>query len=126
VVAENYFDQTMRWLDASQDEPEEWRHAAHFGDSCLHVTAAELAELGNQVRGLTDKYLERETDPGLRPAGSRPITFLHLAFPRMDAAGRIAARQYAAGQAAASHGTGPNPPGETGGPARERDDRAGR
>jgi hypothetical protein len=112
VVAENYFDQTMRWLDARQDEPEEWRHAAHFGDSCLYVTAAELAELGDQVRVLMDKYLDRETDPGLRPPGSRPVTFLHLAFPRMDLAGRLAARQYAADRTAAGHGTGPAPPDE--------------
>jgi hypothetical protein len=126
VVAESYFDQTMRWLVASQDEPEEWRHAAHFGDSCLYVTAAELAELGNHVRVLMDKYLDRGTDPGLRPSGSRPVTFLHLAFPRMDPAGRIAARQHVAGRAAASHGTGPAPPGENGGAAGERDSRAGR
>ena len=104
VVAENYFDQTMRWIDARSGEPEEWRRAAHFGDSCLYVTAAELAELGDQVTALVDRYYDREVNPGLRPPGSRPVTYLHLAFPRMDAAGRLAAREYAEGRAAAERG----------------------
>ena len=102
VVTENYFDQTMRWIDARSGEPEEWQRAAHFGDSCLYVTAAELAELGEEVRALVDRYLDREIDPGMRPPGSRPVTYLHLAFPRMDAAGRLAAKDYAAAQASSA------------------------
>ena len=102
VVTENYFDQTRRWIDARSGEPEEWQRAAHFGDSCMYVTAAELAELGEQVRALVDRYLDREIDPGLRPPGSRPVTYLHLAFPRMDAAGRLAAKDYAAAQASST------------------------
>jgi Helix-turn-helix domain len=100
VVAENYFDQTMRWLDSRSGEPEEWQHAAQFGDTSLYVTAAELAELGEQVTALVDQYLDRQVNPELRPPGSRPVTYLHLAFPRMDAAGRLAAKDYAAARAA--------------------------
>jgi DNA-binding transcriptional ArsR family regulator len=106
VVAENYFDQTMRWLDARSAEPAEWQHAAQFGDTSVYVTAAELAELGEQVTALVDQYLDRQASPELRPPGSRPVTYLHLAFPRMDAAGRLAAKDHAAARAAAKRGAG--------------------
>lgn len=46
VVAEFYFGQMMRWLEARQQEPEEWQRAAQFGDTFLYVTAEELAGLG--------------------------------------------------------------------------------
>lgn len=96
VVAERYFDEAMRWLEARPGEPEEWQQAAHFGDTYLYVTAAELAELGDQVRALVDKYLDRQLRPELRPPGSRLVTFLHLAFPMMNVAGRLVAQQHAA------------------------------
>jgi hypothetical protein len=88
LVAERYFDDVMRWIEARPGEPAEWQQAAQLGDTFLHVTAGELAGLGDQVRALVDKYLDRQTDPGLRPPGSRPVSFLHLAFPMMNVAGR--------------------------------------
>ena len=99
VVAERYLDDTMRWLDARAGEPQEWREAAHFGDTNLYVTAAELAELGDQVRTLVDKYLDRQGNPALRPPGSRLVSYLHLAFPMMSVAGRRAVRKYTAAHA---------------------------
>ena len=81
VVAERYFESMMRWLEARPDEPEEWQLAAQFGDRFLYLTPHELAELGEQVEALTDVYAERTTRPELRPAGSREISFLQLAFP---------------------------------------------
>jgi DNA-binding transcriptional ArsR family regulator len=105
VVVEGYFDQAMHWLETKSSEPEEWQHAAHLGDNSLYVTSGELAELGEQVRLLVDRYLDRQIRPELRPPGSRPVTYIHLAFPRMDAAGRLAAKAYAA-RAAAEHDTG--------------------
>jgi Helix-turn-helix domain len=81
AIAEQYFEQLMRWLEASPDEPAEWQEAFLFGDRILYVTADELAELGRQVRELVDVYFERQLKPELRPAGSRLVTYLHLAFP---------------------------------------------
>lgn len=81
VVAEQYFEQLMRWLEASPDEPPEWREASLFGDRILYVTAEELDELGRQVRELVDVYFERQLKPELRPPESRLVTYLHLAFP---------------------------------------------
>jgi predicted transcriptional regulator len=81
VIAERYFEQLMRWLEASPDEPPEWQQAALFGDRILYVTADELAELGRTVRGLVDEYFERLLKPELRPPGARLVSYLHLAFP---------------------------------------------
>jgi DNA-binding transcriptional ArsR family regulator len=81
VLAERYFEQLMRWLEARQDEPVEWQQAAHFGDTFLYVTADELTELGGKVRELLDVYLDRQVRPELRPPGARRVTYLHLAFP---------------------------------------------
>jgi hypothetical protein len=69
------------------DEPAEWRAGAHFGDTQLWLTADELSALDDEVRTLTDRFLARTTEPGLRPPGSRPVTFLHMAFPLMSIAG---------------------------------------
>ena len=81
VITEGYFEQLMRWLEASPDEPAEWQEAFLFGDRILYVTAGELAELGRKVQDLIEVYFERQVRPELRPAGSRRVTYLNLAFP---------------------------------------------
>src|ERR1700728_452320 len=81
VVAEGYFEQLMRWLEASPNEPPEWQDAALLGDRILCVTADELAELGRKVREVVDVYFERLVKPELRPPGARLVSYLHLAFP---------------------------------------------
>ena len=81
VIAEQYFEQLMRWLEASDDQPPEWQEAAMLGDRILYVTAGELAELGRGVRELVDQYLERVLKPELRPAGARLVSYLNIAFP---------------------------------------------
>ena len=81
VLAENYFASVRRWLAVRDDEPEEWQRAAQFGDTMIYVTADELAELGRQYDELTDQYLDRLTEPGLRPEGARLVSVLRIANP---------------------------------------------
>src|SRR5450432_884064 len=88
IVADGYFDDVRRWLQARPGEPQEWRDAAAFGDSFLYLTAAELAELGEQTHALTERFLDRLTRPELRPPDARLVTWLHLAFPMMSVTGR--------------------------------------
>lgn len=87
VIAEGYFEEVMGWLGRRDSEPAEWLEAAEFGDSIAYLTAAELAELGASMRALVEPYLERLTDHGKRPEGSRPVSVLHLAFPMADEGG---------------------------------------
>jgi DNA-binding transcriptional ArsR family regulator len=81
VIAERYFEQLMRWLQDRDSEPQEWQDAAHFGDTLLWVTADELRELAREEQALIERYLDRQTQPELRPPSARLVTHLHLAFP---------------------------------------------
>jgi hypothetical protein len=81
MMAEEYFAQLMRWLEASPDQPPEWQQAAMLGDRLLYVTADELAELGRRVRELVDVYFERQVKPELRPPDARLVSYLQIAFP---------------------------------------------
>jgi DNA-binding transcriptional ArsR family regulator len=81
VIAEQWFEHLMRWIEARSVEPDEWRQAAIFTDSALYVTASELDELGNHIRDILDPYLERFLNPQLRPPGSRMVSFVRIAHP---------------------------------------------
>ncbi|MFE5588012.1 winged helix-turn-helix domain-containing protein [Kitasatospora sp. NPDC056531] len=81
AIAERYFELTTRWVQERSQEPVEWQQAAQFGDTLLHLTAAELGELGGQIQDLMRPYLERLDDASKRPQDSRPVTVLQLAFP---------------------------------------------
>jgi hypothetical protein len=81
VFAERYFEYLMRWLEAKPGESPQWQQAAHFGDTMLYITAEELVELAEQEQALMDRFLDRLTQPELRPPGARAVTYLHLAFP---------------------------------------------
>jgi predicted ArsR family transcriptional regulator len=81
VVAEQYFEQLVRWLEARAGEPAEWQRAAMLGDRLLYVTPAELEELSGRMREMLDEYVERDLRPELRPAGARLISWLNIAFP---------------------------------------------
>ena len=81
IVAERYYDAMMSWLEAQPGEPEEWQQAALFGDLFVYLTAAELAELGQQVDRLLYRYIDRTTRPELRPPGARLVSYIHMAAP---------------------------------------------
>jgi predicted ArsR family transcriptional regulator len=81
VVAEQYFEQLVRWLEARAGEPAEWQRAAMLGDRLLYVTPAELEELSGRMRERLDEYVERDLRPELRPADARLISWLNIAFP---------------------------------------------
>jgi hypothetical protein len=81
VLAEQYFGQLMRWLDAFAGEPAEWQESAVLGDRILYVTPAELEGVRDRVREVLDEYFERYLRPELRPAGARQVTWLNIAFP---------------------------------------------
>jgi predicted ArsR family transcriptional regulator len=83
ALAQQYVASVLRWLRERAAEPAEWREAAQLGDVTVHLTAAELRTLGDGMRELVRPYLERLEDPGARPAGSRPVTVMSMAFPHV-------------------------------------------
>ncbi len=60
-----------RYLAAEDEYPADWRHAAGTDRTVLYLTAAELAELREQIRAL---YVPLIRLAGrARPAGARPV-----------------------------------------------------
>jgi hypothetical protein len=93
VLADRYFESLVRWLDQRPAEPAEWQRADHFGDMLLYLTASELADLSEKMRGLYDEYIDRTARPDLRPQDSRLISVLQFAFPLIGPfAGRASPR----------------------------------
>lgn len=82
VVLGVYMQRAQEYLAVRGDEPVEWRTAAGFNDTLLHVTAAELSEITEQVYAVFARYDERLTDPSKRPPGSRPVQLVQLALPQ--------------------------------------------
>jgi predicted ArsR family transcriptional regulator len=82
VVVERYREIMHDWLNHRDQESPAWQEAAWFGDLLLHLTADELADLGNRIEELVAPYTERVFSPELRPAGSRAVSVLHVALPR--------------------------------------------
>ena len=81
VVADRYHEQAVEWLEQRADEPREWQEAADLSDVMLYLTAEELEELRRRLMAQIEPYLDRLADPQLRPAGSRMVTVIQLAFP---------------------------------------------
>jgi predicted ArsR family transcriptional regulator len=81
VVVEHYFEQAIRWLDRRSEETSEWAEKAVVSDHVVYLTAAELEEIGARMRALLDPNLDRNGDPGARPEGARPVSYIQLGFP---------------------------------------------
>lgn len=85
ALVRQYFELAVRWVRARPAEPAAWREAAQSGDTMLHLTAGELRDLARGMEDLLQPYLGRNTDPAGRPAGTRPVTLVHLAIPEVAA-----------------------------------------
>ena len=81
VILDHYVTRAQAFLAGRDSEPAEWRAVTGFGDSLVHVTAAELAELLRKIDALLAEYDERATDPSTRPEGTRGIGLIQLALP---------------------------------------------
>ncbi|GAA2747151.1 helix-turn-helix domain-containing protein [Kitasatospora cinereorecta] len=81
TVVERYAALAQRWLEVQRGESPAWRAAAGVGDTVLHLTAGELAELGARMDELTRPYLDRLGAGAERPADSRPVLLVRMALP---------------------------------------------
>lgn len=81
VIAARYAALTQAWIDRQAYEPDAWKEASQFGDTFLWLTPGELARLGEQLTALLEPYDARMAGADERPAGSRLVSWLHLAFP---------------------------------------------
>lgn len=80
AVAENYFHRLTRALEARRGLSRQWQEAERFSDVTLYLTPEELVGLGQRVDALVAEYVERATDPSLRPQGARRVPYLQIAY----------------------------------------------
>ncbi|MFH9352020.1 ArsR/SmtB family transcription factor [Kitasatospora sp. NPDC017646] len=72
-----------RWLARRADAPAEWQQDEAFS-AVVHLTPEELTAVADAVRQLLARYRDRDTDPGARPAGTRPVAAVTRLFPLLD------------------------------------------
>ena len=85
VMRDRFLDRAAAGLEARRRLPADWRKATGFDQFLLYVTADELAAVEQELSALLLRYHERLADPSTRPAGSRPVEVLALAY-LLDAA----------------------------------------
>ncbi len=81
VIVDEYFDFARRWMRHRERESTAWRRVTGIGDQTLHVTVEEMADIRARMREVTAPYRDRDSDPSLRPAGSRPINVVTMIMP---------------------------------------------
>ena len=81
VFVERELGKFRRWLRTAFSYPKDWQKAAGYAGAQTWLTAAELADLSDQLVQLMKRYKDRLDDPGLRPAGSRPVRLFLMSYP---------------------------------------------
>lgn len=67
--------------------PPEWEEAAVASQSLVHLTPEETTQVGDEIRAILGRYLDRRADPSARPPGSLPVEFAVFGYPREDLSG---------------------------------------
>jgi DNA-binding transcriptional ArsR family regulator len=80
LIRERDNDRLLAYGRTRGDYPKEWRAAATEMRMSLHLTAAELAELGERIEELLQPYVEGTAGDERRP-GTLPVAFGLFAVP---------------------------------------------
>jgi hypothetical protein len=81
LILERYFEEARAWLARREQEPAAWRRAGQGSDYLLYLTAAETLRLTERIDAMTEEFVGRNSDPAMRPKGSRAVRLVHLTFP---------------------------------------------
>ncbi|MGI5125557.1 ArsR/SmtB family transcription factor [Pseudonocardia sp. CA-107938] len=77
ALTETFIDHVAEQMKAafrrSGLEPEEWREANGSSGAAVYLTPDELRALKEELLAIAGRYEPRNTDPSLRPPGSRPV-----------------------------------------------------
>lgn len=71
----------QHWRETRARYPKEWRDLGQENEYAFWATAAELAELEQELHHLLARYVGRLGDPSSRPAGARAVEVLNFIFP---------------------------------------------
>jgi hypothetical protein len=80
TVLDRSFEQLQEWWRQRDDFGEEWQDVSFVQATTSFLTAAELAEIGEQIVQLVHRYDER-SDPAQRPTEALPVSIVSFAHP---------------------------------------------
>jgi DNA-binding transcriptional ArsR family regulator len=91
VFVDREVEHIHRWLAQATTESPEWINGSTVTGASIWATAEEMDELSKTLQSLSDRFEDRRSDPGNRPAGARPIrifTAVHLDVAKEERASR--------------------------------------
>ena len=80
TVLDRSFEQLQEWLRQHKDFGDAWFNASFVQERMTFLTSAELAEIGEQIGQLLDRYDDR-SDPTERPPEALPVHMVSFAHP---------------------------------------------
>ena len=70
------------WLETSAAYPRRWRDAATDSEFVFYLTVEEMEQLSEELIALLlPRYVERVSDPSLRPASAVPVEMVLFSWP---------------------------------------------
>ncbi|HEX5540216.1 MAG TPA: helix-turn-helix domain-containing protein [Micromonospora sp.] len=78
VLLEMEYQALRAWMRVRRAEP-----AHYLIQSAGWCTPEEMAEMGDEIRSIITRYMNRFTDPASRPPGSRPVRFIAWGIPAL-------------------------------------------
>lgn len=76
-----FLEHLQAFYDDRSSYPREWQEVTGGSEFIVHVTAAELRALDEQITELLRSYADRLDDPAKRPPGSLPVEVLLFGYP---------------------------------------------
>ncbi|WP_223199228.1 winged helix-turn-helix domain-containing protein [Solihabitans fulvus] len=70
----------QRWLRLRDQASEQWQRDEAFS-TVLYLSPDELHEVADQIRGVLNRFANRETHPEQRPTDALPVAALARLFP---------------------------------------------
>lgn len=81
LLVQRWLERFSQWQRARSHYPAEWQEAAAAGEFLLHLTPAELREMGNEILAIVERFHDRNADASLRPPDSRPVEIVTFGYP---------------------------------------------
>ncbi len=69
------------WMRRRTTESEQWQDATFLTQSITWLTAEELDAIGQEIKDIVLRHMERVADPASRPDGARPVRMLAWGIP---------------------------------------------
>ena len=80
TVLDRSFEQLQEWWRQHKDFGDAWFNAAFVQEHMTFLTSTELAEIGEQIAQLVDRY-DNRSDPAERPSEALPVHVVAFAHP---------------------------------------------